>query len=172
MRESSSCLTTSILLSSSHRLLALTPFVPLRVFPPFCSVLPCLSFASPGDPYETSATVRSSKRSSLFSSEDEAETFLRSSSLRSCPARALRDIQRFLLKAELKALYSPLLPSSCSFFRPYARACAYIYIPSRLPLAPSVIRGLLTRRVAPAPARRSFTLEGNLRSPLCHATCR
>lgn len=33
------------------------------------------------------------------------------------------------------------------------------------PLLPTVIRGLLTRRVAPAPARQSFTLESNPRLP-------
>lgn len=41
------------------------------------------------------------------------------------------------------------------------------------PLLPTVIRGLLTRRVAPAPARQSFTLESNPRLPHsshCHAT--
>lgn len=35
------------------------------------------------------------------------------------------------------------------------------------PSLPSVIRGLLTRRVAPAPARQSFTLESNPRPPSC-----
>jgi len=45
----------------------------------------------------------------------------------------------------------------------YARICvrsSYAH-----PLLPTVIRGLLTRRVAPAPARQSFTLESNPRPP-------
>lgn len=54
------------------------------------------------------------------------------------------------------------------------RSVSTLVPPAPTPSLPSVIRGLLTRRVAPAPARQSFTLESNPRlshaSRRCHAT--
>lgn len=52
------------------------------------------------------------------------------------------------------------------FLNPHRRA--YVYVPpAPTPWLAAVIRGLLTRRVAPAPARRSLTLESNPGSSSC-----
>jgi len=72
----------------------------------------------------------------------------------------------------IRSYFSPF--SLSVSFSLYLHMRAYIYVRCSCahPLHPTVIRGLLTRRVAPAPARQSFTLKSNptpLHASRCHA---